>query len=144
MVSVAMIERSKGDLDQAPEPNLTDGRRAQGSEPGAGNLRGNLSCARKMGTRARPQPDSGSAREVADGSLGDLASPDATGAGVDALGGTIDDGTHLLDVRVPATLRPPVGVTDIHSEPRLLAADLTNRCHDTPTSSKNLWVSRKG
>ena len=40
-----------------------------------------------------------------------------------------------LDVRIPAALGPPVGVTDVHPERRLLAADLTHRCHDTPTSS---------
>jgi hypothetical protein len=37
-----------------------------------------------------------------------------------------------------------VGVTDVHPERRLLAADLTHRCHDTPTPRRILRVRRKG
>ena len=78
------------------------------------------------------------------GRLVTLPDADAGRADVESLGGAVHDGAHLLDVGIPTTLGPPVGVTDVHSERRLLAADLAHRCHDTPTSSKNLWVSRKG
>ena len=121
-----------------------EGRRGRpcGGRRGVGPA-GDGAPRRTVGGAGRIRPR-GSARDVADRALRHLARADARGADVQTLGGPVDDGAHLLDVGIPTTLRPPVGVTDVHSERRLLAADLAHRCHDTPTSSKNLWVSRKG
>ena len=49
-------------------------------------------------------------------------------------GDAVDQGPDPLDVGVPAALGAPVGVAEAHAERRLLAADLTYRCH-RPTSS---------
>src|SRR4051794_41031843 len=64
--------------------------------------------------------------------LGDLAGADAGGADVDALRGPVDDGPHPLDVGIPAPLHPAMGVTDRVAERGMLAAYLTDRCHDAP------------
>src|SRR6187397_3210069 len=60
----------------------------------------------------------------------DLARLDATRADVDALGRALDQRTHTLDVRVPAALRPAVGVRHRHTPRGALATHFTNRCHD--------------
>ena len=65
-----------------------------------------------------------------------LPSPDAGGADVDTCWRSGDECADALDVRIPASLRAPMGVRDVHPEVRLLAANLTNRCHDAPTSSQ--------
>ena len=87
----------------------------------------------RLGGRVRR--DSG--RDVADRSLDDLARADAGRAGVEPPGRSVHQGPDPLDVRVPTTLGPPVGVADVHAERRLLPAHLTHRCHDVPTSSRS-------
>src|ERR1035437_3212895 len=91
------------------------------------------------GSETRPTTggrEPGSGGDVADRALGDLARPDARRADLKTLGRPVDDGTDPLDIGIPTTLGAPVGVTDVHSERRLLAADLTHRCHDASTSSQ--------
>ncbi len=58
--------------------------------------------------------------------LGDLASPDARRAGVNALWCAADHGTNLLDVWVPPTVGAHVGVTQALAERGLLAAKIAN------------------
>jgi len=41
----------------------------------------------------------------------------------------IDEGADTLDVRVPATLRAPMGVGHVHPEVRVLPTDLAYGCH---------------
>ena len=64
--------------------------------------------------------------------LDDLAGFDAAGADVHALGGLADHGPHTLDVRVPTTVSPPMGVAQGLAEPGFLTADFTDgRHHNT-------------
>ena len=63
-----------------------------------------------------------------DGAL-NLSSLEARGANIHSLGGTLDDGAHALNVRVPPAAGTHVGVRDALTEGRVLAADLTYRCH---------------
>src|SRR5699024_8555832 len=59
----------------------------------------------------------------------DLAGLQAGGADVQPLRRPVGHGAHLLDVRVPAPLRPAVGVRDAVAEARGLAADVTRSSH---------------
>jgi hypothetical protein len=64
----------------------------------------------------------------------DLAGLDARGAGVDALlvaAGTVDR-VHDLDVRVPATVRPTMGVRNGLTEARAFPADIAYGSHVSP------------
>lgn len=61
--------------------------------------------------------------------LGDLASLDATRADVHPLGRVADLDTDPLDIRIPASLRAPVGVAEAHAEYRFLIADVANGGH---------------
>ena len=58
-----------------------------------------------------------------------LAGLEARRADVEALRGAGDDGTHTLDVRVPAAARPLVRVRDAVPEARALGADVAVGCH---------------
>ena len=58
--------------------------------------------------------------------LGDLASPNARSAGVNALWCAANHGTNLLDVWVPPTVGAHVGVTQALAERGLLAAKIAN------------------
>src|SRR5690348_1350698 len=62
--------------------------------------------------------------------LGDFAALDAAGAHADALGGAVHQGLHGLQVRVPAAARHVVGVRNVVTELRTLAANIANLCHD--------------
>ena len=55
---------------------------------------------------------------------GDLASLQAGGADVQALGGGPDDRADPLDIGIPTTLRAAMGVRDIVPEARALPADV--------------------
>jgi DAK2 domain fusion protein YloV len=61
--------------------------------------------------------------------LCDLAGLDAGRADVQTTGRSANQRPHPLNVGVPATLRPPVRVAELHSEARALAANLAYRCH---------------
>lgn len=63
-----------------------------------------------------------------DGAL-NLSSLEARSANIQSLGSALDDGAHTLDVRVPTAAGAHVGVRDALTEGRVLAADLTYRCH---------------
>jgi len=59
----------------------------------------------------------------------DFAAFQAGGADADALGGGAHFGVHRPQVHIPAPLGDVMGVADIVSELRALAADLTYLCH---------------
>jgi hypothetical protein len=59
----------------------------------------------------------------------DFAAAQAGGADADALGGGADLGVHRTQVYIPTPLGDVMGVADIVSELRPLAADLTYLCH---------------
>ena len=59
----------------------------------------------------------------------DFAAAQAGGADADALGGSAYFGVDGTQVHVPAPLGDVVGVADIVSELRPLAAELTYLCH---------------
>ena len=61
----------------------------------------------------------------------DLACFEAGGAHIHTLGHTVDESLNALDIRVPATRGAHMRVRDILAETGLLAADVTNRCHDS-------------
>lgn len=67
--------------------------------------------------------------------LYDLAGLDAAGADADALACAVDNGLDCLQVHVPATARGVVGVRDVVTELRSLAAKFTNLCHDEELQS---------
>lgn len=67
--------------------------------------------------------------------LYDLAGLDAAGADAYALAGAVDDGLDGLQVHVPATARGVVGVRDVVTELRSLAAKFTYLCHDEELQS---------
>src|SRR4051812_30084634 len=58
--------------------------------------------------------------------LGDLAGLEAGRAHVDPLRRAVHDRAHPLHVRVPAPLRAPVRVAQLHAEDRLLAAHIAD------------------
>src|SRR5690606_32025376 len=59
----------------------------------------------------------------------DLAGLEARGAHVEALRGPVHHRAHALDVRVPPTARPHVGVRDALAEAGVLAADVAGGSH---------------
>ena len=59
----------------------------------------------------------------------DLSGLQARGAHLDPLRRAAHNGAHRLDVRVPATLGPPVGVRDAVAETGALAADVAVGSH---------------
>ena len=67
--------------------------------------------------------------EDATGRLYHPACPDARGAHVQVRRRPLHEGADPLDVRVPATLRAPMGVGHVHPEARVLPTDLTYGCH---------------
>src|SRR3954447_15262710 len=67
-------------------------------------------------------------RQTSDGAL-HLAGLEARRAHVETLGRPRDDGTHALDVRVPAPLRAHVRVRDAVPEARALGADVAVGSH---------------
>src|SRR5207302_523551 len=77
-------------------------------------------------------------RDRSVGELLDLARLQARCADVHALGRAVDQRAHALDVGVPATLGPPVGVADPHAEGGVLPAHLTHRCHRTGEDSSSV------
>ena len=62
---------------------------------------------------------------------GDFAGLDAGGASVDLLRGAIDHRAYRLDIGIPATLGPPMGVGDVMTETGSLAANIALRSHVT-------------
>ena len=61
--------------------------------------------------------------------LGDLAGPDATGADLHVFRSTVDHRPDALDIGQPATLAHIVGVRDLASGQRALAADFASLRH---------------
>src|SRR5581483_5737377 len=72
-----------------------------------------------------------------------LAAAQAAGAHADALGGAVDAGAHRAQVDVPAPFGHVVRVTDIVPRLRLLAADITNLCHDGRLQKSSELVGQK-
>lgn len=84
-----------------------------------------------MGCRSVPQAGSTDRKLVRGGDdatsrLGDLAGPDARGAGVDALWCATNHGPNLLNIWVPAPVGADVGVTQALAERGLLATKIAN------------------
>lgn len=65
---------------------------------------------------------------------GDLSGTQATGAGVDPLGGTVDDRLDPLDVRLPRAIGTPVRVRHADAESHALAAEIAF-CHGSAPPS---------
>ena len=62
-------------------------------------------------------------------SSGHFAGTQATGAGVHALGSSIDDRLHALDVGLPSPVGTTVGVGNFDAKGNILAAEITF-CHN--------------
>ena len=60
----------------------------------------------------------------------DFAAAQAVGANADALAGAVHLGVYRAQIDVPAPAAHVVRVADGISGQRLLAADITNLCHD--------------
>src|SRR3954467_3423419 len=77
--------------------------------------------------------------------LDNLAALQALGADAHAFAAGADFGAHGAQVHVPATLGHVVGVADVVSRLRLLAADSADLCHDfLPLKVKLRRTYRKG
>ena len=60
---------------------------------------------------------------------GNFTRTQATGAGVNSLGGPIYDCFHALYIGFPSSVRAPMGVRNLNAEGYLFATDVT-LCHD--------------
>src|SRR5262245_38613466 len=127
-------------------------RRSRNSEPSSAPVASTYSL-RSRSETTRPSPVSGSkvrttpctrAPESVPSGLLHLACLEAGGAHVDAARCAVDDGPNLLHVRVPASLRPPVRVAELHAEARLLAADLAHGCHERTLFLRRMGRDRPG
>jgi hypothetical protein len=67
-----------------------------------------------------------------------FAAAQAGGADADALGAALHLGADWTQIDVPTPLGDVVGVTDVISKLRPLAADCANLCHDCSRVGKNL------
>ena len=56
---------------------------------------------------------------------GDLAGTQATGAGVNLLGGTVYNRLNALDVGMPSTVCAPMRVRNLNTESNTFAAEIT-------------------
>lgn len=84
---------------------------------------------------------------LSDGGFLDFAVTDARGADANTLAGTLYEGMHGLEVKIPAALRNIVGVADAVPELRSTTAHFTNFCHkNTPPPKsefgRNFYYSR--
>ena len=61
-------------------------------------------------------------------SAGNLARPEAPGAGVDMARSSVDHGLDALDVRFPHSVRTAMGMGDLNTESYALSADIA-LCH---------------